>query len=224
MSDTVLPSRIQAVVFDAYGTLFDVHSAVARHAARVGPDGPRLSDLWRTKHLEYTWVLSLAGEWRDFRTLSEDALDYALARIPSVDPAVKPALLEAYRELSAFPDARPALDRLRRSGRRTAILSNGTEDLLGSVVASSGLGEVLDAVLSVDAVRVFKPDPRVYALVRDRLGVEPGQVAFVSSNRWDIAGAAAFGCWPVWVNRSGLPDEYPGLPPALRLTDLDGLS
>lgn len=224
MTAPPLPSPITTVVFDAYGTMFDVHSAVARLAAEVGPDGQRLSDMWRSKHIEYTWVLSLARQWRDFATLAAEALDYALARHPSVDPGVKAPLLAAYRTLSAFPDARPMLDRLRSRGMRTAVLSNGTRDLLGAVVAANGMQAQLDAVLSVDEVQVFKPDPRVYGLVERHLGAAPGAVAFVSSNRWDIAGAAAFGFHPVWVNRTRQPDEYTSQPPACVLEGLDGLA
>jgi 2-haloacid dehalogenase len=219
-----LPSSVTAIVFDAYGTLFDVHSAVARHAASIGPDGQRLSEMWRAKHLEYTWVLSLAGQWRDFAVLAAEALDYALARHPSVDPRTKAPLLEAYRELSAFPDARPLLERLRARGLRTAILSNGTRELLGAVVAANGMDALFDAVLSVDEVRVFKPHPRVYDLVGRHLGTTPRAVAFVSSNRWDVAGASAYGFQPWWINRGGLPDEYSALPPAGVLTGLDDLA
>jgi 2-haloacid dehalogenase len=224
MSAAPLPSSIAAVVFDAYGTLFDVHSAVARHAATVGPDGQHLSQMWRAKHLEYTWVLSLAGRWHDFAALAGEALDHALARHPSVDPGVKAPLLAAYRELSAFADARPTVERLRARGMRTAILSNGTHDLLRVVVAANDMDALFDAVLSVDEVRVFKPDPRVYDIVGRHLGTAPGAVAFVSSNRWDIAGAAAYGFHPVWVNRGRLPDEYAGLPPARVVDSLDDLA
>lgn len=224
MTASPLPSPITTVVFDAYGTLFDVHSAVARLAAKVGPDGQRLSDMWRSKHIEYTWVLSLAHQWRDFAALAAEALDYALARHPSVDPGVKEPLLAAYRSLSAFPDVRPMLERLRSRGMRTAVLSNGTRDLLGAVVAANAMDPLFDAVLSVDEVQVFKPDPRVYDLVERHLGASPGAVAFVSSNRWDIAGAAAFGFHPVWVNRTRQPDEYASLPPACVLGGLDDLA
>src|SRR3954468_15718042 len=197
-------SLADAVVFDAYGTLFDVHSAVARHAQAVGPEAARLSDIWRTKQLEYTWVLSLAGRYEPFWTLTQQALDHALARCPSVDPAVRARLLDAYRTLAAYPEAAGVLARLRERGARTAILSNGDPGMLGDAVASAGLGALLDAVLSVDAVRVFKTSPRAYALVEAALQVRPARVAFVSSNRWDVAGAAAFGFRSVWVNCAGL--------------------
>jgi 2-haloacid dehalogenase len=203
----------KAIVFDAYGTLFDVHSAVARHMAEIGPEATRLSEIWRAKQLEYSWVLSLAQRYEPFWLLTERALDYAFARCSTVDRAVRPLLLGAYRSLDAYPDVDATLDALRRRRLATAILSNGDLGMLLDAVASAGLADRLDAVLSVDAVKVFKTSPRAYELVLSALRVRPSEVVFVSSNRWDIAGAAAFGFAPVWVNRSDLPDEYPGLEP-----------
>lgn len=207
-------------MFDAYGTLFDVHSAVARHAAAVGPEAARLSEIWRGKQLEYTWVLSLAGAYQSFWTLTERALDHALDRCPSVDRALRPTLLDAYRALDAFPEAPEVLGRLRSLGLTTGILSNGDPSMLADAVASAGLDGCFDAVLSVAAAGLFKTSPRAYALVPAALEAEPREVTFVSSNRWDVAGAAAFGFVCVWVNRAGLPDEYPGLDPTAVVTDL----
>ena len=218
-----LLANARAIVFDAYGTLFDVHSAVARHAAAVGPEAQRLSEIWRAKHLEYTWVLSLAGRYQPFWTLAERALDHALRRVPSADPGVKERLLSAYRTLDAYPEVPAALAALRAAGKRTAILSNGDPDMLGEAVASAGIESLLDAVLSVAAVGVFKTDPRTYALALDAFGGEATEIVFVSSNRWDVAGAAAFGFVPVWVDRTGQPDEYPDLPPLAVVRDLAAL-
>src|SRR5215207_6489532 len=147
----------RAVVFDAYGTLFDVHAAVARHAAAVGPDAARLSEIWRAKQLEYSWMLSLAGRYEPFWTLTERALDHAFARCPTVDRGLREALLDAYRTLDAFPDAAATLAGLRERGFRTGILSNGSPAMLASAVGSAGLGPLLDAVLSVDAARAPTP-------------------------------------------------------------------
>ena len=213
----------RAFVFDAYGTLFDVHSAVARHRAKVGPEADRLSEIWRAKQLEYSWVLTLAGRYEPFWTLTGRALDYALARCPAVEAAVKPLLLDAYRSLDAYPEVHDALSRLRARGLATGILSNGDPAMLGAAVASAGLSGLLDHLLSVDAVRAFKARPEVYALVPQALGLAPAEIAFVSSNRWDVAGAAAFGFRCVWVNRLGLPDEYADLPPIAVVRDLSGL-
>ncbi|HEX8168831.1 MAG TPA: haloacid dehalogenase type II [Beijerinckiaceae bacterium] len=218
-----LLAGVRAFVFDAYGTLFDVHAAVARHAAAVGPEAARLSEIWRAKQLEYSWVLSLAGRYEPFWTLTGRALDHALARCPAVDRALRPALLDAYRSLDAYPEAAGVLAALRGRGLRTGILSNGSPEMLGSAVSSAGLTGLLDAVLSVDAAGVFKTSPRTYALATSALDVRPDEVAFVSSNRWDVAGAAAFGFRCIWVNRSGLPDEYEDLAPAATVSSLAGL-
>ncbi|HEX8665086.1 MAG TPA: haloacid dehalogenase type II [Beijerinckiaceae bacterium] len=218
-----LLAGVEAVAFDAYGTLFDVHAAVARHAAAVGPEAARLSEIWRLKQLEYSWVLSLMGRYEPFWTLTQRALDHALSRCPGVDRGLRGRLLDAYLALDAYPEARDALAALRERSLRTAILSNGSPEMLDSAVASAGLQGLLDAVLSVDAVRTFKTSPRAYALVTAAFDLAPGKVAFVSSNRWDVAGAAAFGFRCIWVNRAGLPDEYEDLSPAATVGSLAGL-
>ena len=215
--------QAEAVLFDAYGTLFDVHSAVARHAPTIGPEATRLSEIWRAKQLEYSWVLSLAGRYEPFWLLTERALDYAFARCPSVDRSVRPLLLEAYRGLDCYPEVPAVLDALRARGLGTGVLSNGDPAMLQAAIASAGLADRLDPVLSVDAVKVFKTSPRAYALAATALQAAPSGIVFVSSNRWDVAGASAFGLTPVWVNRLGLPDEYPGLEPVAVVTDLAGL-
>ena len=215
--------KSRAYVFDAYGTLFDVHAAIARHRAQAGSEAERFSEIWRTKQLEYTWTLTLAGHYRDFWALTETALDYAFARVPSVDRALRPKLLDAYLELDAFPDARTALAGLKDRGMRTGILSNGTPHMLRAATDASGTAELLDAVLSVDAVRIYKPRPEVYALVTDRFGLIAEEIVFVSSNRWDIMGAASFGFRAIWVNRSHAPEEYGDHPPAEIVTDLAAL-
>lgn len=198
----------RACIFDAYGTIFDVHAAIARNRPQAGPDADRFSEIWRTKQLEYAWTMTLAGHYADFWTLTERALDYAFARVPSVDRALRSKLLDAYLQLDLFPDSAKALRELKSRGARLGILSNGSPPMLDAAVKASGIGGLLDAVISVDAVRAYKPRPEVYALVTERLGLPPDAVAFVSSNRWDIMGAASFGFRPIWVNRAGLPDEY----------------
>jgi 2-haloacid dehalogenase len=218
-----LPPSVRAVVFDAYGTLFDVHSAVVRHAAAVGPEAARLSELWRTKQLEYSWVLSLAERYEPFWILTDKALDYALARCASADPALKPLLLDAYRKLDAYPEVPAVLTALRERGYRTAILSNGDPGMLAEAVASAGIDSLLDAVLSVDAAKTFKTNPRAYQLALSAFDLKAPEIVFVSSNRWDVAGAAAFGFTAVWVNRAGLPDEYVGLDPMAVVQNLAGL-
>ena len=218
-----LQPRPAVIAFDAYGTLFDAGSAVRRLAPRIGPDAPAFAALWRAKHLEYSWTLSLMGIYRDFWQLLQEALDHALAAMPGVDPALRPELLDAYRTLDAYPEAAATLDRLAAAGFRLCILTNGSPDMIDAALASSGLAGRFDAVLSVDAVKVFKTSPAAYALVLDRYRVQPADVALVSSNRWDIAGGAAFGFTGVWVNRTGAAREYPGLEPIATVADLAGV-
>jgi 2-haloacid dehalogenase len=211
-------------VFDAYGTLFDVHAAIARFSAQAGPEAGRMSELWRTKQLEYSWTLTLAGHYADFWALTERALDYALARVPSVDKALKPQLLEAYFKLEAFPDAKAALRALKAKGCKTAILSNGSPNMLKGAVDGGGIGGDLDALLSVDTLKMFKPRPEVYRLVTDHFHCAPGDVTFISSNRWDVMAGVSVGFRGLWVNRGKLPDEYADFPPAKILADLSALA
>jgi 2-haloacid dehalogenase len=215
---------IRAYVFDAYGTLFDVHAALARHREAAGPEADRFSEIWRARQLEYAWMLSAAGHYTDFWTLTERALDYAFARVPSVDKILRTRLLDAYFKLDAFPDARAALNALKAKGLKTAILSNGNPRMLDGAVIAAGIGSDLDAVLSVDTIRVYKPQRQVYAMVTEAFGVAPRDVAFVSSNRWDVMGAASFGFKCVWVNRANLPDEYSEFPPVMVVRDLSALA
>ncbi len=217
-----MTSRI--FVFDAYGTLLDVHAALARYSDAAGPDAARMSELWRSKQLEYTWTLTLAGRYADFWTLTQRALDFALARFPSVDKALKPKLLDAYFKLDAFPDAREALRTLKAAGHKTAILSNGSPAMLDAAVDAAALNKHLDAVISVDSLRIYKPRPEVYALVTNAFKVAPASVTFVSSNRWDVMGAATYGFQTLWINRARNPDEYTDAPPAQVIGDLAALA
>ncbi len=217
-----MPAR--AFVFDAYGTLFDVHAAIGRHREAVGGEADRFSEIWRTKQLEYSWTLTLMGHYESFWELTGRALDFALARFPQVDRSLRISLLDAYLKLDAYPDARPALAQLKATGLATAILSNGSTDMLESAVKGAALHDVLDHVISVDAVRIFKPSLAVYDLAINALGVAPNEIVFVSSNRWDIAGASNAGLKPVWVNRAGNPSEYPGFNPVETISGLGQLA
>ena len=211
-------------VFDAYGTLFDVHAAIAKFNAEAGPDGARMSEIWRGKQLEYTWTLTLAGHYADFWMLTERALDFALARVPTVPKALKPKLLDAYFKLDAFPDARAALRALKQKGNKTGILSNGSPNMLKGAVDAAGIGGDLDAVLSVDVLKMFKPRPEVYRLVTEHYRCAASVVTFVSSNRWDVMAGVSVGFRGLWVNRSKIPDEYLDFPPAQTLADLSSLA
>ncbi|MFU0506674.1 haloacid dehalogenase type II [Pseudaminobacter sp. NGMCC 1.201702] len=215
--------RHSAYVFDAYGTLFDVHAAVRRHAGEIGPDGQLLSEIWRAKQLEYSWVRTLMGSFADFWQLTEQALDFAFRKVPSADPRLRQALLDAYWQLDCYPEVPTVLKTLKADGARLAILSNGSTAMLEAAVKSAALDQVLDEVFSVDAVGRFKSHPSVYEMVTTAWRLYPEAVSFQSSNRWDVAGAARFGFHTVWINRGNQPDEYGDHPPDLILPSLEGL-
>ena len=211
-------------VFDAYGTLFDVHSAASRYRASIGAGWDRLSQLWRTKHLEYTWIHAQTGRHVPFWTLAERSLDYAIAATGGVPAGLRGNLLSAYRTLSAYPEVPDVLRGLRQAGAALAILTNGDPYMIDDAVGSAGLRGLLDEIITVHEAGVYKPNPAVYQLACDRFGVAPGEISFQSSNRWDVAGAKAFGFHCVWINRQGAPDEYPDMPADLVITDLKPLS
>ena len=214
----------RACVFDAYGTLFDLSSAVARERHRLGDArADELSLLWRTRQVEYTWLRSLMGRHADFWRVTGDALDYTLDSLGIADAELREALMRAYLTLDAYPEVAAVLRRLRDAGLPCAILSNGSPAMLQAGVEAAGLDDLLAAVLSVESVGVYKPHPRVYGLAAEHLGVAPGEVAFQSSNPWDVCGAATFGFRCAWINRSGAkPERLPGAA-AVELRDLGGL-
>ena len=216
-------SHYRAYVFDAYGTLFDVHAAVRQHADAIGPQAETLTKLWRSKVLEYSWTRTLMDAYQDFAVLTEEALDYAVAATIDIPPGLKYALLEAQLVPDAFEDAGLCLAELKAAGFQTAILSNGTAAMLDAAVNKAGLTGVLDAVISVDKISRFKTHPEAYQLMSEALGILPQHISFQSSNRWDIAGAVRAGCRGVWVNRTGAPDEYFDLAPAYVVRGLAGL-
>jgi 2-haloacid dehalogenase len=213
---------IAGYVFDAYGTLFDVHSVVEAGRA-ITPDPAALSVLWRQKQLEYTWLRSLMERYEDFWAVTESALRHAIRRLGlHATEAQVAGLMQAYLTLACFPEVEEALARL-GAGRPRAILSNGTPAMLAAAVESSGVSAMLDHVISVDEVKIFKPSPRVYALGPARLGRPAQDLLFVSSNAWDVAGAKAFGYRVAWCNRAGAPAEELGVRPDLEVTSLTEL-
>jgi len=221
------PGRaIEAVVFDAYGTLLDVHSAVARHADRLGELAGDFSQEWRVKQLEYSWVRSLTGPSRhqDFWACTADALRFVCARYSVTNEGFMAELLDAYRLLSPYPEVPAMLGALRARGVQAAVLSNGSPMMLADAFGNAGLSTQIDALLSVEAVGVFKPDRRVYALAERRLGLPAARMMFVSANPWDTQAALAAGFRCIRVNRTDAPDEYglaaAGVP---NLADLAGL-
>jgi 2-haloacid dehalogenase len=217
--------RIRAVIFDAYGTLLDVHAAMARHADRLGPNWRQISADWRAKHLEYCWVRSIVGpvHHRNFWRLAQEALEVVAEAHGITDPALKADILTAFRSLDAYPEVPDMLRALKDKETACAILSNGEPEMLHDAVTAAGIGPLLDAVLSVESVRVFKPDPRVYRLAARRFHLAPREMAFVSSNPWDAFGAYELGFRVIRVNRTGAPDEYGLRGHVPELTDLAAL-
>ncbi|PYN48010.1 MAG: haloacid dehalogenase type II [Candidatus Rokuibacteriota bacterium] len=212
-------SPIRGYVFDAYGTLFDVHSVV--EAGRVITGDPvALSTMWRQKQLEYTWLRALMGTYADFWVVTEAALRYTIGRLGlTASEAQVRQLMEAYLSLACFPEVKAALRQL--AGRPRAVLSNGAPSMLAAAVTASGLTALLEHVISVDRVKTYKPSPLVYALGPETLGVSAGELLFVSSNGWDVAGAKAFGYQVVWCNRTGAPEEELGVRPDLVIDSLE---
>ena len=208
----------EALVFDAYGTLYDVHSVQARAESLFPGKGAELSRLWRTKQLEYTWLRSLMRRYVPFSTVTREALAYACEALGLELTAERmEALMGEYLMLATFPEVSQAMERL--AGRKLAILSNGSPDMLEPVVRHSGLA--LDAVLSVDELKVFKPAPEVYELAVRRLSLPKARIGFVSSNCWDALGARSFGFSVFWLNRAGLPVDRLGFRPDRVLRSLD---
>ncbi len=215
--------NIQACVFDAYGTLFDVNAAAGHCSAELGDKWQPLAELWRGRQLQYTWLRSLMADYVDFWQITGDALDFAMASLGIEDAALRQRLMDLYLQLDAYPEVPDVLAALKRAGMKTAVLSNGSPGMLRSAVENAGIARHLDAVISVDPLRVYKPSVVVYAEVERQLGVAPASVSFQSSNSWDAHGASAFGFKVVWVNRFGQAVErLPGRPDVM-LETLDDL-
>ena len=215
---------IKACVFDAYGTLFDVHSAVGVHRAALGDKADAVSVTWRDKQLQYTWLRSLMGAHQEFWSVTGDALDFALDAHGVADAALREALMQAYLELKPYPEVADALRGLKANGFKLAILSNGSPKMLAAAVDNAGLAALFDAVLSVEDVGIYKPDRRVYQLACDRFAVAANEITFLSSNAWDVRGAANFGFQVVWINRFSQPaDRLPGEPKGM-IKSLDQLA
>lgn len=204
---------VKACVFDAYGTLFDLAAPVAAAAKELGDRASSIASQWRTKQLEYSWLRSLMGRYVDFAQVTADSLDYTLAAHGLSGSPVREQLLASFKELKAYPDAQACLESLRAAGARTGILSNGSPPMLAAAVASAKLGALFDYILSVDTVQIYKPSPKVYELATNAFGVEAGEIAFVSGNAWDCAGASSFGFQVIHINRVQQPDERLGSGP-----------
>ena len=198
---------LDACLFDAYGTLFNVHAAAQRLRDRLGDRADRLSDLWRVRQLEYTWLRANMGVYAPFSQVTREALDYAMEAVGIDDQALKADLIATYAQVETYPDVRPTLEGLRAKGLKTAVFSNADPAMLGNAVAVAGLDDVLDEVISVDGAGTFKPRPEVYAHALARCGADAARAGFVSSNGWDAAGATSAGLHTFWCNRGGAPLE-----------------
>lgn len=222
MSQTLKDIRV--CVFDAYGTLFDPASVARSAQDALGERWQALAGLWRDKQLQYTWLRGLAGHHADFWQVTGDALDFSLAQLDIDDNALRERLMNAYLAIEAYPEVPNTLAALAARGMRRAILSNGSPAMLDAAVANAGIGDRLDAVLSVEAVGVFKPHPSVYALATTHFGVAPHEVCFLSSNGWDAYSAKAFGFRVLWCNRFGqAPERIPHTPDG-EIADLSTLT
>ena len=219
---------ITTCIFDAYGTLFDVNSSARRAATEPGQERlaavwPQLAKDWRQKQLEYSWLRAVADRHCDFWQVTQDGLDWAMEAANLDDPALRERLLALYWKLEAYPEVPAMLLTLKDRGLTTAILSNGTPDMLRAAITRAGLNDLLDDALSVEDVSVFKPHEKVYDMVGNRFGCQRDQVMFVSSNGWDAAGAADYGFHTVWANRLGAPIDRLYARPEHVLTDLSTL-
>lgn len=204
---------VRGCVFDAYGTLFDVASATERCADALGAHARELSVLWRRKQLQYTWLHGLQETYADFWQITTAALDFSLDALNIHDERLRQRLLNLYLELEAFPEVPKMLRELKQRGLDTAILSNGTPAMLQAAVKAAGIGGFLDQILSVEAVRTYKPSPKVYQLAVDRLALVPSSIVFFSANAWDAWAASAFGFRVIWCNRYREQRErLPGAP------------
>lgn len=209
------PIRVKACLFDAYGTLFDIHGSVEKHRAQLGNKIQQVAEIWRTKQLEYTWLRSLMGCYRDFWQVTSDALDYALNQINVRDPMLRSKLMDGYLRLPPYADVRQSLTGLKNSGLRIAIMSNGAMHMLHSAIRAADLDDCLHKIISVDDAKVYKPHADAYRLGCDWAKAEAEDIAFVSTNPWDVAGAANFGFKSVWLNRfNKQPELLPGTPVA----------
>lgn len=215
--------NIKVCVFDAYGTLFDVHSASEKFKDTIGSDYTDFSKLWREKQLEYSFLREIMDDYTDFINVTRDALNYACITFNIEDDTLKDNLMNSYMELSAYPEIRSTLETLKDKNIKLAILTNGSYSMINNAVTSSSLGDLLDDVISVDELKIFKPNQKVYNMVLDRFSVQIDEVAFFSSNGWDIMGATKFGFRTFWINRFNKTPEESKFKPFAILENLSSI-
>ncbi|MDA9717236.1 haloacid dehalogenase type II [Candidatus Pelagibacter sp.] len=217
--------NIKAIIFDAYGTLFDVNSAAEKCKNKIGDKWELFANYWRTTQLEYTWLRSLMDRYQDFWKITEESLDKSM-KVFNIDASMKDELLDLYKVLSTFPEVKETLKKLKKKKYKLAILSNGTQSLLDELVNSNDLESIFDDVLSVEEVRIYKPHPNVYNIPIKKYQIEKNQFAYLSSNTWDVSAAGNFGFNAVWVNRNkNIFDnlDYKPLTEINKLSDLNNI-
>jgi 2-haloacid dehalogenase len=216
-------TNIEACVFDVYGTLLDFNSAVANCQDEIGPTADQLSELWRRKQLEYTWLRSLMGDHADFWQVTGEALDHSLTALEIESAALRNKLMSLYRELAPYPEVSKTLEAIKNANLKTVVLSNGEPSMLEEGLEAAGIRRLLDEIISIESVGIFKPHPSVYDYAAKVLDVPSNRIAFQSANGWDIAGAAAFGFATAWINRAGLAEERLPAGPTATLPSLSEL-
>lgn len=211
--------NIKVCVFDAYGTLFDIHSATKKFKDKIGDKYIEFSELWRAKQLEYSFLREILGEYKKFILVTEDALEYAM-KTYNIDNSLKSKLMSSYMKLDVYSEVIDVLKTLKNKGVKTAILSNGSNDMLDIAVENSNIYKHLDKVLSVEEIQRFKPNKEVYKLINTKMNVRNNEVVFFSSNGWDIAGAASYGFNTIWVNRFSKQIDNLDSKPSIVVTNL----
>ena len=194
-------NNTKAIVFDAYGTLFDVNSAAEKCKDKIGDQWETFANYWRTTQLEYTWLRSLMKKHKDFWQITEDSLDKSMLTF-KIDKSMRNVLLNLYKELSTFPEVKSVLEELKKKSIKLAILSNGTPSLLSNLVKNSNLENLFDDVFSIEEVKIYKPDPKVYDIPINKYKVKKEEITFLSANTWDVSGGGNYGYNAIWVNRS----------------------
>ena len=214
--------NVTACVFDAYGTLFDVNSAAAKCKEKLGDKWENFANAWRTTQLEYTWLRSLMKKHKNFWQITEDSLDHAMATF-NIDKNMRKELLNLYKELSPYPEVKECLEALKSKKIKIAILSNGTPDLLKGLVESNNIQSYFDNIISVEDVKIYKPDPKVYEMPIKKYNCKPENICFLSSNTWDVSGGGVFGYNAVWVNRFNKIFDKLGYNPQYIINNLNQL-
>tara|TARA_B100000886_G_scaffold203026_1_gene140266 strand:+ start:1243 stop:1905 length:663 start_codon:yes stop_codon:yes gene_type:complete len=214
--------NIKAIVFDAYGTLFDVNSAAEKHKDKIGNEWQNFANYWRTTQLEYTWLRSLMRRHVDFWQITEDSLDKSI-KVFNIDIKMRNDLLDLYRVLSPYPEVQNVLKKLKEKKYKLSILSNGTPSLLKKLVISSNLDNLFDDIFSVETVKIFKPDSKVYNLPVKKYGIQPRDITFLSANTWDVSGGGNYGYNAIWVNRGNSTFDNLDFIPKIEIKDLTKL-